>query len=435
MTQTIPPGPAGSVLAIQRATLSNGIVVLGQENTVVPAVTMRLNVRAGSVYERDEKAGLASITASMLRRGTHRRTFQQLNEETESVGMSLSTGANSFLAEASLRCLSEDLDLGIDVLSDVLLNPAFPTDELEKVRNLVLTALREADDDTRAMADRTFRELAYPEGHPFRRRTSGYIETVQSIGRDDLEQFHREMYHPDGAIVTVVGAVRFPDVVDRLERALGGWRPKGTAAPLDVPPVSPQPQPQRPVREVELKGKSQSDFVLGHPSIPRRHPDWYALSMANLILGRLGLYGRLGANVRDSLGLAYYVFSTLEGGLGPGAWTIHAGVNPANLQRAIDAAISEVERVRREPFTEDELRGGQNYATGVMALRLETTDGVARMLQEIELYQLGLDYVDRYPGIIRALTREQLLDAVQRHIVPEAFALAIAGPGRAQQGV
>jgi zinc protease len=389
---------------------------------------MRLNVRAGSVFDSDQHAGLASVTTAMLRRGTTRRTFQQLNEETESVGMSLSADAGRFLAELSLRCLSDDLDLGIDVLSDVLLHPTFPGAELEKLRGQVLTYLRRADDDTGAVADRTFRELAYPGGHPFRRRTVGYTETVQAIGRDDLAAFHRAMYHPDGAVLTVVGAVRFGDVVERLERALAGWPPTRKPNPLAVPPAPVQAHEERPTREVELKGKLQCDVVMGLPGIPRPHPDYYALAMANLILGRLGLMGRLGANVRDSMGLAYHISSSLEGGLGPGAWAIHAGVNPANVQRAIAGALEEVERMRREPVTDGELHGGQTFSTGVMALRLETSDGIASMLQEIEIFQLGLDYVDRYPEIIRSLTKDDLLAAFQRHIVPEAFALAIAGP-------
>src|SRR5262249_55437554 len=148
-------------------------------------------------------------------------------------------------------------------------------------------------------------------------------------------------------------------------------------------------------REVELPGKTQADVVIGLPAISRRHPDYYALDLGNLILGRLGLNGRIGKNVRERQGLAYYSYSALGGGLGPGAWAARAGVNPANVERAVEAILAEVSAVCQAPVDEDELSDAQNYVTGVLPLALESNDGVARTMLSIELYDLGLDYLAR----------------------------------------
>ena len=168
--------------------------------------------------------------------------------------------------------------------------------------------------------------------------------------------------------------------------------------------------------------------MLGFPSIARNHPDYYALDVANLILGRLGLNGRIGANVRERQGLAYYSYSDLEGGLGPGAWAARAGINPANVERAVEAIRSEIRGMQDAPVTERELADAQSYLTGVMPLALESNDGVARTMLAIELYGLGLDFLDRYPGIIRGLSADDLLRAARTYLSADKYALAIARP-------
>jgi zinc protease len=178
-----------------------------------------------------------------------------------------------------------------------------------------------------------------------------------------------------------------------------------------------------------LPAKSQADVVLGRPAIERKHADFYALDVLNLVLGRLGLNGRIGANVREKQGLSYYSYSDLEGGLGPGAWAARAGVNPANVERAVEAILDELRGVLAEPVTAEELSDAQSYLTGVLPLALESNDGVARTMLSIELYDLGLDYLARYPEIIRSLTRDQLLEAGRRHLSAEDYALAIVRPG------
>jgi zinc protease len=169
--------------------------------------------------------------------------------------------------------------------------------------------------------------------------------------------------------------------------------------------------------------------AIAYPTLARSDPDYYALETANLILGRLGLMGRLGASVRDEQGLAYYVYSTLDSGREQSLWNARAGVDPKDVERAIDGIRVEVERLQSEPVSEDELSDAKSFLTGILPLALERSDGVVATLLAMEHFDLGIDYLDRYPAIINALTREQLLAAAQIHLDPARLAVAVAGPG------
>jgi zinc protease len=420
------PSPEAGPLRIERRRAENGLVMLGHQNEASQAVVLRAMLRTGGVLDPPERAGTARLTGAMLQRGTTRHTFEQLNELTDANGISIAADVARQTTEVTVKCLAEDLELGVEVLAEVLREPTFPADQLEKVRGELLTGLREADQDTRSVADRTFRELAYPEDHPFRRRVSGYVETVPRVQVDHLVAHHRGTFRPELAVVAIAGRVGVDEAFERIERAFSGWRAGGAAPSIEVPPAAPPDGVRR--REVELPGKSQADLVIGRPAVSRRDPDYYALDLGNLILGRLGLNGRIGKNVREQQGLAYYSYSELEGGLGPGAWAARAGVNPANVERAIEAILAEVRAMREAPVQEDELADAQNYVTGVLPLALESNDGVARTLLSIEVYDLGLDFLARYPSIIRAVTREQILAVVRAHLSVEQYATAIAGP-------
>jgi zinc protease len=168
--------------------------------------------------------------------------------------------------------------------------------------------------------------------------------------------------------------------------------------------------------------------VMGLPAISRKAPEFYALSFADLVLGGLGLMGRLGDVVRDEQGLAYHVSSSLESLYGPGAWQVHAGVNPANVERAIESIRAEIRRIQDEPISDEEEADGKSYLTGILPLALETSGGVARTIQQIELYQLGLDYVDRYIDIINGLSKAAVQEAARRYMSADDLVVVVAGP-------
>lgn len=434
MSQTRQAAPAAQALSgrdghldIKRVTLSNGMVVLVSENHTHPTVVLRLNLRAAPVLDEPARAGLASLTASALIRGTAAHSFEEINETIDAAGMGFSTGAGRHLATVSARCLTDDLALAIALMAEVAQQPTFPEDEVERLKGQVLTGLRQADNDTASVAERHFRELVYPPGHPYRLRSHGYLETVSPLTRDDLAAFHGTAYGPSGAFFVAVGDVDSDALVAQLEGAFGGWR-AGSAPVVEVPDA---PRPAATQQEYVVPGKTQCDLVLGLPAIRRDSPDYQPLRMANLIFGRLGMMGRLGETVREAQGLAYGVHSDLDAGIGAGPWTVRAGVNPVNVDQALEAIATELSHLTEQGVTDDELLRGKNYSTGSLVLHLETNDGVAGLVQEIEFFGLGLDYADRYPGIIQSLTKEQVNAAAARHLPRfEDTVRVIAGPAR-----
>jgi len=411
---------------VTRHTLSNGLTVLVRENHTSPTVVFRGYVKAGGVCDIDETAGQAGLTAATARRGSATRTFQEINEAIESVGASLSMGANKQLAGFSGKSLSEDLPLVIDIAADILQHPTFPEAELEKARGQVITSLRQLEDNTRRKADREFRALCYPAGHPYARSTEGTLETIQRLQRDDLFAFYARFYSPGSTAIAVVGDVEVAKVIARLEDAFGGWQTPGDDAPYNIPTA---PRPSGAQRVVApMFNKTQADIVWGLPALSRSSADYYAARVTNAILGQVGLMGRLGANVRDKQGLAYYASSGLEAGLGAGPWIVYAGVAPGDVDRTVESILVEIAHLREELVMEEELADAQDYITGVLPLSLETNNGVAGALIEIELYGLGLDFLERYPALIRAVMREDIQAVAQKYLDTENYALAIAGP-------
>lgn len=418
------PGPDD----ITRHELSNGVVVLVRENHNSPSIVTSGYLCVGAYDERAEQAGLSAFTASTLMRGTANRTFEQIYEELESVGASAGVSGATHTTGFGTKSLVEDLPLALDVLADVLRNPTFPDNEIGKLRGEILISLEERAHDTRRMANLVFNELAYPQDHPYSRSVAGYTETINTLSRDDLVEFYAGGYGPQGMVIVLVGAVDTADAVAQVENAFGDWEgPIYERTPLSQ--VSRIVEARE--RTVPIPGKTQSDIVLGYPGPSRTEPDFMHASVCNTVLGVFGLMGRLGEKVREEQGLAYYSFSRVDGGPGPGPWRVIAGVNPANTEQAITSIRAEIRRICEELVEEDELKDNKAFITGSLPLRLETNEGVAQSIINMERYDLGLDYLERYAGLINEITAEQVRAVAQRWLDPDAYALAVAGPSLA----
>jgi zinc protease len=410
----------------ERAVLPSGLVVLGQARQTEPSVVVHVRLQAGATRDPDGRLGLATFTARMLLRGTASRSFAELNETTDSLGATLSIDAGRHYVELTIRCLREDLPTLLHVASDVLREPTFPEEEVEKVRNELLSGIREADNDTRATADRLLRVLLYPAPHPYGRRVLGEATSVADISRDELVAFHAANYGPAVATVAVVGGVAgFGDAVALLGSRFADWKTGATPPPSAPVPALPDPGLRS---ETTIAGKSQADLAIGFPTLSRLDPAYDAFDTANLVLGRLGLMGRLGASVRDRQGLAYYAFSQVEPDRIASSWVARAGVGPDDVERAIESVVAEVRRLAAEPVAEEELTDAKSYLTGVLPLALESNGGTAATLLAIEQYDLGLDYLERYPVSVTALTADELLAAVRAHLDPDRLAIAVALP-------
>jgi len=415
------PGPDD----ITRLQLENGITILARANFNSPSVVINGYLPVGNLFDPDEKLGLADFSAAALMRGTDRRDFQAIYAALESVGASLGFSGGTHSTGFGGRSLVEDLDMLLDLLAETLRQPAFPTEQVERLRALLMTNLAIRAQDTGEMASLTFDQIVY-DGHPYSRPEEGFPETVQAIGRDDLVEFHKTHYGPRGLVMAVVGAVEPAQAIAKVERTLGDWANPSQPEPPSVAPV--HLLDKEVIRKVPIPGKSQADLVMGTVGPERRSPDYLAAALGNSILGQFGMYGRIGEAVRERAGLAYYAYSSLSGGPGPGPWYVSAGVDPENVEKTIDLIRQEVTRFVGDTLTQAELEDSQSQYIGSLPLTLESNGGVAGALLNLERYDLGLDYYRRYAGLISAVTLEEVLETARRYLRPERLGIGVAGP-------
>lgn len=419
--QSTLPGPDD----ITRTVLPNGIIILARSNFNSPSVNVSGYLLVGALFEADEKLGLADYTAEMLMRGTTEHNFQQLYDSLESSGASFGFSSGTHTTSFGGKALVEDLDLLLGVFSETVRTPVFPSEHVERLRAQLLAQLAIRAQDTESMAVLAFDKILYGE-HPYSRPTDGYPETVQMITREDLVAFHQKYYGPRGAVITIVGAVDPELAVEKVTQALGGWeKPKQPELPA-LPLLTPLNKTVQ--QTLALPGKSQASLIMGVAGPPRQDPDFLAVSLGNNILGQFGLYGRIGAVVRQQQGLAYYAYSQVSGGNGPGPWYVSAGAAPESVNKVIKLISKEIKRYTRQAVSAEELSDSQAHFIGSLPISLESNSGVAAALLSLERYQLGLDYYRRYPDLVRAVTPDQILGISRRYLASGNLAIAVAGP-------
>jgi zinc protease len=414
------PGPED----ITRVELPNGITVLTRANFNSPSVVMSGYLASGSQFDPDDKLGLAYFTSSALMRGTQSHDHQALFEGLESVGASLGFSASVHTTSFHSRALAEDLPVILQLLNECLRQPVFPDEQVEKLRAQLMTSLAIRAQDTEEMASLRFDQVIFPD-HPYGRPEDGFTETIQRITRQDLVDFHQAHYGPKEMVLVIVGAVTAEQALDQVQRSLGDWRNPAQPRPASMPAAVPL---QVTLREhVNIPGKSQTDLVMGTLGPKRCSPDFLPGSLGNNILGQFGLMGRIGDVVREQAGLAYHASASMNAWIDAGSWEVSAGVNPTNLDRAVDLIISELTRFVTEPVSQAELEDSQSNFIGRLPLSMESNSGVANAILNLERFQLGLDYYRRYPQMVSQVTPAMILEAAGRYIDPEKLAIISAG--------
>jgi zinc protease len=420
-TNSALPGPND----IYREVLANGITVLTRSNFNSPSVVISGYFDAGALFDTDEKMGLADYVTSSLMRGTKKYKFDDIYNVLESVGASLGYSTGVHKSGFNGRSLAEDLPLLLGLLAESLTQPVFPKVEIEKLRAQILTGMAISAEDTSDMASETFDKILYKD-HPFGRPDEGTPETIQRIKRDDLVRFHREHYGPRGMVIAVVGAVKAEEAVRQVKRALGSWQVKGQKETPEIPEVKLLKKTVS--KHHRIAGKSQSDIVIGTNGPRRRDAEFMSASLGNNILGQFGMMGRIGESVREKAGLAYYAYSSMHAGIGPGSWEVSAGVNPNNVGRATELIVKELKRFVARGVTKNELTDSKANFIGRLPLSLESNGGVAGALLNIERHNLDMDYYLQYADLVNAVTRDDVLKTAQKFIDPDKLAIAVAGP-------
>ena len=273
------------------------------------------------------------------------------------------------------------------------------------------------------MAFLTFRRLIYGD-HPYARSVTGEIETVKRITLPDVKAFYENHVGAAGGQLVIVGDVNPEAIITTIERLLEDW--EGHVQPVPLPPVRALSAPSQ--KHVDIPDKRQSDIVLGWLGIPRKHPDWTPLVVANVLWGRFGMGGRIGERVRERQGLAYYAYGNVDGNFGPGTWNATAGVAPEHVSLAVESILDEARRLREELVSEQELEDTKSFIIGSTPIRLETSEGIAAAIADMAWYDLGLDYLLKLEERVRGVTREDVQHMAQKYMKLNAYALAVAGP-------
>ena len=420
--------PVTSGLTPVREVLANGTVVIVQETAFSPAVTIQLAFRAGSLEEPDHLTGLAWFLGRTIDRGTTTRSADAIAEALDDRGVALKATTNRHVLTLSCTCLAEDFRDVLAVVADVARNPVFPQEEIDKRRAETITAIRQDQDNTGIRAAEALQALLYGPAHPYGRPAKGSIESVERFRREDLAAHHAAHFAPSTLSVVIVGDVTAAAAAADVHRAFEDWRV--TPAPArDVPPAPRHASRQQ--TTIEVPEKSQADIAYGFTSISRLDPAYCHHWVMNNILGQFGLGGRLAENIRERQGMAYYAYSSFDPSLGPGPLVIRAGVDPGNVERALAAIDAEVGALGRDGATERELSETRQFLIGSIPRLLETNPSIALFLQTAEFFGLGLDYDRRLPGLLRAVTLDDVRAAAASVLHPERACVAVAGPASA----
>jgi zinc protease len=415
------PGPEN----IFRVELENGITILTRQNFNSPSVVVQGYLESGSQFDPIDKLGLAHFTALALMRGTTEHDFQTIFNDLESAGASLGFSAGTHTVGFGGMALAEDLGLIMSYLQECLRQPVFPGDQVEKLKIQLLASLAIRAQETSDQASINFDKLLFGD-HPYGQPEDGFPETIQTIQREDLSEFHRGRFGPNGMVIVVVGAVETQQAVDVVLQCFGDWNNPQQQKPPQLPLIQPLKDMIR--KHIPLAEKTQTDLVMGTLGPRRSSPDYLAASLGNSVLGQFGMMGRIGDVVREQAGLAYHASTSLNSGLESGSWEVNAGVNPANLDRAINLILGELGRFVKEPVTSEELDDSKANYIGRMPLSLESNAGMANALSRLERFRLGLDYYQRFPGLVARVNSNDILETARRYIDPTKQVIVSSGP-------
>jgi zinc protease len=407
-------------LDVDRKVLDNGLTLLVVERHNLPLVTVTIGVNAGVLTEPEEKAGLANLTAGLLTRGTRNRTARQLDEEIEFVGGSIGASGGSDYSTVTLTVLKKDLSLGFELLSDVIINPVFPEEELEKMVKRIKGSLQAREDDPGFVASREFKKAVFGS-HPYGRLTEGSKETLDRISRNDLVSFHSSYFRPNNSIMSVVGDITPDEVNELIEKYFSEW----SAKELDLPSAAKPGDTKKRKTIIIDKELTQANIILGHIGISRGDPDYYKVSVMDYILGRGGFASRLMQNIREEKGLAYSIYSVFSADKEAGSFRVSLQTKNGSANTAIAEILKEIERIRTEPVSDTELSDAKSFLTGSFPMRIETSRRIANFLVAVEHYGLGVDYIDKYPSYINGITKEDVLYAARKYLDPENFVLVV----------
>jgi zinc protease len=409
---------------VQKYDLANGLRLLVKEDHRLAFVEFRAVFKGGVLAETAENSGVTQLTGKMLLKGTARRSAEDIAKEIESVGGSLDSygGNNSFGINAEV--LSSDLVVGLDLLSDVLLNPAFPAVAFEREREVQLAGIRAQKDNLLQSAAQAMRRALFGDAG-YGLDALGSETSVQKLQATDLKAFHQGYAVPNNSVLAIYGDVNPAEIKAAVEKAFAAWKSAPDAENLVHP--SPQPTLTSPKQVTEVRDKKQAVLVIGFPGTSVYDPDRYPLELIQEACSDLG--SRLFLRIRDQLGLAYYVGAQNFVGLAPGYFAFYVGTAPDKATLVETELLREADLLRREGLTAEELRRAKAKVIGQRKIARQDLGALGMTNALDELYGLGYRYADTEDALFETVTLEQVKSVAQKYLKPGAFVVAVVKPG------
>jgi zinc protease len=406
-------------------TLPNGLQVLVVLHHEQPAVSFRLIVKAGSAHEPADRPGVASFVASLLTLGTTTRSALEIANLIESAGGAIGAGSANELSFVNGAVIKDRTDEALGLVADVVRNPAFAPEEIERHRRQTLSAMQVGYDDPDYIAGAAFDRLVYGE-HPYGRPGDGTPESVARIARDDLVAFHRTWFVPNNALLAIVGDLSADEAFAAAERAFGSW------ARRDVPQTSmaAPPKPSRRVVIIDRPGSAQTEIRVGHIAIPRTSPDFVAFDLAVRILGGEGA-NRLFGVLRSERGLTYGASASLHAFKATGNLVAETDTRSAATAESLRLMVDEFARLQREPVRTAELRGAQDFLAGSFPLTIEAPGAIATQVLSHIFYGLDLSEIETYRDDVERVTPDDIQRVARQILRPDQLSIVLVGDASA----
>jgi zinc protease len=403
--------------------LDNGLKVIVHEDHELPVVYMELMIKTGSAVDPAGKEGLANFTAGTLTEGTESRNSVEIAEAIEFVGGSLSANAGYDATFLSCSVLKKNFDLGLDILAEVALHPAFPEEEVERQRSQIITEIIHNRDQKATIADINFQEVLFGD-HPYSHAVIGTKESIGSITRADILEYYRTNYRPNASVIVVAGDVDRESVLESMRETFGGWKP--VIVPETEQPEIPEPAGYR-IRLVNKPDVTQSEIRIGYPGITRQDLRYFPLILMNYTLGAGNFSSRLMITIRSEKGLTYGIYSSLGARVLRGPFTISTFTRTESTLEAIEGIFEVIDKLKKEGSTAKELEDAKARYVGGFPLSIETPSQIAQQILRSELYGLGEDYLSRYTAAIERVDLEEVKSVASDFLRTQDMIIVVVG--------
>jgi zinc protease len=409
---------ASHALEIKRTKLSNGAVLLVSEQHQLPMVSIAIAFDAGSRRDPAGNEGLAELTAASLEQGTKQLSAAEFNQKVDFMGSSISVGADRDYVFASMTSLKKYESDTLHLLVQSLENPGLRDNDIVRKRGDQVAAIRASEEEPGYTAMVAFAKLLFgngPYGHP----TEGFADTVAKLGPDDVRTFYHRYYRTGSAVIAVVGDVDLNTIKPRIEQEMGGL---AGSVPAQSEPAAPSIAPGIHADLID-RNVAQANLILGSGGIARSNADYYKVQVMNYILGGGGFSSRLMKVVRSQAGLAYSIDSAFSAGKFAGAFAVVLQTKNQSAQEALKLIVAQLREIQNQPVSDLELTSAKKYLIGSFPLRLDRQSQIVSFMLQVELYGLGLDYAERYPKLIGAVTSIDVKETAQKYLRPDALDL------------